>query len=95
MKRRELIPCYCTLHFPLNTGFVCRAVIARSSSKKKDLPAAQDVPQAPPLTTGDGGGDNDGPEEPRNDGNERTWRDTLDDAITIGAAIIISLGIRT
>lgn len=78
----------------LTVPCVYSAVIAHNS-KKKDLPAAQEAPQAPPLTSNDGGSDNGGPEEPQNDGGERTWRDTLDDAITIGAAIIISLGIRT
>lgn len=73
---------------------MCRGTIARSSSKKKDIPA-QDVPEAPPLTSGDDGRGNSGPEDPPGESNERTWRDTLDDAITIGAAIIISLGIRT
>lgn len=73
---------------------LARGTVARSSSKKKDIPA-QDVPEAPPLTSGDDGRGNSGPEDPPGESNERTWRDTLDDAITIGAAIIISLGIRT
>jgi hypothetical protein len=70
-------------------------VSSSSSSNKKDIPAAQNVPQAPPLTSSDGDSGNGGQEEPKNEDSERTWRDTLDDAITIGAAIIISLGIRT
>lgn len=89
------VPGKCVLVFPVTVSCVCSAAVAHSSSKKKDLPAAQEIPQAPPLTTDNNDRGNGGPEEPESDGNERTWRDTLDDGITIGAAIIISLGIRT
>lgn len=63
-------------------------------SAKKDVPPT-DLPEAPSLAGGDGGNNNGGPEEPKSDENKRTWKDNVDDAITIGAAIIISLGIRT
>ena len=91
------LSCFITIRsrVPCHRRLCCSVVVAHSSSKKKDLPAAQEIPDAPPLTTEDGGNGSGGPEEPQSDGYERTWRDTMDDAITIGAAIIISLGIRT
>jgi hypothetical protein len=73
----------------LRSNNACR-VAARSA--KKDIPPAE-LPQAPPLAGEDGGSNNGGPEDPQRE--TRTWKDNVDDAITIGAAIVISLAIRT
>ena len=77
----------------------CRwASVARASSDSKPSTDSSGLPSAPPLTTtSEGSGDGSSGDGPGDDdrSSQRTWRNTVDDIVTIAAALAISLVVRT
>lgn len=77
----------------------CRwSAVVRADPDAKPSTDSAGLPSAPPLTTtseGSGGGSSgDGPGGDEGS-SERTWRNTVDDIVTIAAALAISLVVRT